>query len=125
MPQALSVRALSASQPHPSSTIPKPYLQWCLKKYLKIAEPLGSLDIVAEQNGAYFVVDGYKWLGSIVKSNPRGEGVLGVWFWEFLFVSKIKYEESVWMKVGGGMVREALYIGYVYMPTDSSSVSVI
>lgn len=51
--------------------------------------------------------------------------MLDVWFQEILFVSKIKYEESVWMKVGGGMGREALYIGYVYMPTDSSSVSVI
>ena len=31
----------------------------------------------------------------------------------------------MWMKVRGGRGREALYICCVYMPTDSTSVSVI
>ena len=31
----------------------------------------------------------------------------------------MEYEESVWMKVRGG---RALYVGCVYMPTDSTSV---
>ena len=44
---------------------------------------------------------------------------------EVEFVSMVKYEESVWMKVQGGRGREALYICCVYMPTDSSSVLVI
>ena len=29
------------------------------------------------------------------------------------------------MKIGSERGREALYTGYVYMPTDSSSVSVV
>ena len=36
---------------------------------------------------------------------------------------QVRYEESVWIKVRGGRGREALYIGCVYMPTDSNSVS--
>ena len=42
-----------------------------------------------------------------------------------MFVSTVKYEENVWMKVRGGRGREVLYTCCVYMPTDSSSVSVI
>ena len=38
--------------------------------------------------------------------------------------TQVKYEQSGWMKVRGGRGREALYICCVYMPTDSSSVSV-
>ena len=37
----------------------------------------------------------------------------------------MKYDESVWMKVRGGTGRSALYIGPVYMPTDSTSVAVV
>ena len=40
-------------------------------------------------------------------------------------MSMVRYEESVWMKVWGGKGREALYICCVYMPMDSSSISVI
>ena len=43
------------------------------------------------------------------------------------FVSTVKYEESVWMKVWGGRGGGGVRIVHccVYMPMDSSSVSVI
>ena len=41
------------------------------------------------------------------------------------FINIVKYEESVWMKVRSERGRKALYIGCVYMPTDSTSVSVM
>ena len=44
---------------------------------------------------------------------------------ELEFVSKVRYEESVWMKVQGGRGREALYVCCIYMPTDSACASVI
>ena len=37
----------------------------------------------------------------------------------------MKYDESVWMNVRSERRREALYIGCVYMPTDSTSVFVV
>ena len=57
----------------------------------------------------------------------RGEGGVGFLVRECLvdeveFISQVRY---VWMKVRGGRGREALYIGCVYMPTDSNSVSVM
>ena len=59
----------------------------------------------------------------------RGEGGVGFLVREcqveFIELSQVKYEESVWMKVRGGRGREALYIGCVYIPTDSNSVSVM
>ena len=41
---------------------------------------------------------------------------------EVEFINSVKYEESVWMKVRirSERGREALYIGCVYMPTDSA-----
>ena len=44
---------------------------------------------------------------------------------EVEFVSKVRYEESVWMKFRGGRGREALYLCCIYMPTDSACASVI
>ena len=41
------------------------------------------------------------------------------------FITKVAYEESVWMKVRGKRGRLALYIGCVYMPTNSTSVAVL
>ena len=35
-------------------------------------------------------------------------------------ISKVCYEESLWLKVRGGRGRDSLYIGCVYMPTDGS-----
>ena len=44
-------------------------------------------------------------------------------------VSSVKYAESVWMKVyvhvRGGRGRSALFVGCVYMPTDSTSDAVV
>ena len=40
-------------------------------------------------------------------------------------INTVKYEESVWMKIRSERGREALYIGCVYMPTDSTSISVM
>ena len=37
----------------------------------------------------------------------------------------LAYEESMWMKVRGESGRLALYIGCVYVPTDSTSVAVL
>ena len=41
------------------------------------------------------------------------------------FITSVMYDESVWMKVHGGRGRSDLYIGCVYMPTDSTSVAVV
>ena len=41
------------------------------------------------------------------------------------FITTVAYEESVWMKVWGERGRLALFIGCVYMPTDSTSVAVL
>ena len=93
-------------------------------KRKEVAEILSSLNIniVAgqesrERKGNNIVVDGYKWSGKPRKdqSNPRGEGGVGFLVRvclvdEVEFVSTIKHEESVWMKVWGGREREALYI---------------
>ena len=51
-----------------------------------------------------------------------------VWEWlvdEVEFVSKARYEESVWMKVRGGRGRDALYVCCIFMPTDSACASVM
>ena len=42
-----------------------------------------------------------------------------------LFITSMEYEESVWMKAWGGRGRSALYVGCVYMPTDSTSVAAV
>ena len=41
------------------------------------------------------------------------------------FITTVAYEEGVWMKVWGDRGRLALYIGCVYMTTDSTSVAVL
>ena len=96
-----------------------------------------NLDIVAgqeswEKEGKVIAVDGYTWFGKPCSNqkSQRGEGGVGFLVREYLvneveFISNTRYEESVWMKVRGGRGREALYICCVYMPTDSTSVSVI
>ena len=63
-------------------------------------------------------------------NSPRGEGRVGFLVFDCLaneveFINSVKYEESVWMKVHSERGREALYIGCVYMPTDSTSISVV
>ena len=41
---------------------------------------------------------------------------------EVEFITSMEYEENVWMKVRG---RSALYVGCVYMPTDSTNVAAV
>ena len=41
------------------------------------------------------------------------------------FINTVKYEENVRMKVHSERGRETLYTGCVYMPTDSTSISVM
>ena len=76
-------------------------------------------------------VEGYKWFGKpfINQKSLRGRG-FGFLVRECLvneveFINTVKYEESVWMKLRSEMGREALYIGCVYMPTDSTSISIM
>ena len=96
-----------------------------------------SIDIVAvqqswEKEDSKIDIDGYKWFGKPRSSqrSQRGEGVIGFLVLECLvseveFITAVAYEESVWMKVRGERGRLALYIGCVYMPTDSTSVAVL
>ena len=44
---------------------------------------------------------------------------------EVEFITSMEYEESVWMKVQGGRGRSSLYVGCMYMPTDSTSVAAV
>ena len=96
-----------------------------------------SIDIVAvqeswEKEDSKIDVDGYKWFGKPRTSqrSQRGEGGVGFLVRECLvseveFITTVSYEESVWMKVRGERGRLALYIGCVYMPTDSTNVAVL
>ena len=96
-----------------------------------------SIDVVAgqeswEREDTRIEVEGYKWFGK-PRSNQnsrRGEGGVGFLVRECLvseveFITSVEYEESVWMKVRGGRGRSALYVGCVYMPTDSTSVAAV
>ena len=81
-----------------------------------------NIDVVAgqeswEREGKTIAVDGYRWFGKPREnqSSRRGEGGVGFLVRECLvdeveFVSKVRYEESVGMKVRGGRGREALYV---------------
>ena len=77
-------------------------------------------------------IDAYKRFGKPRTSqrSQRGEGGVGFLVRESMvseveFITAVAYEESVWMKVRGERGRLALYIGCVYMPTDSTSVAVL
>ena len=57
-----------------------------------------------------------------------GEGGVGFLIRQCLlaeveFITNINLEESAWIKVRGGRDKESLYIGCVYMPTTTTSVS--
>ena len=96
-----------------------------------------SIDIVAvlepwEKEDFKIDVDGYKWFGKprTTQRSQRGEGGVGFLVHECLvseveFITMVAYEDSVWMKVWGERGGLALYIGCVYMPTDSMSVAVL
>ena len=96
-----------------------------------------SIDVVAgqeswEREDTRIEVEGYKWFGK-PRSNQnsrRGEGGVGFLVRECLvseveFITRVEYEESVWMKVRSGRGMSALCVGCVYMPTDSTSVAAV
>ena len=109
------------------------------RKQKEIGELLAkhNLDVVAgqeswEKEETRIDVEGYKWFVKprIKQNSPRGDG--GVVFLvreclvnEVEFINTVMYEESVWMKIRSERGREALYLGCVYMPTDSTSISVM
>ena len=109
------------------------------RKQKEIGELLAkhNLDVVVgqeswEKEETRIHVEDYKWFGKprIKQNSPRGEGGVGFLIRECLvneveFINTVKYEESVWMKIHSERGREALYIGCVYIPTDSTSVSVM
>ena len=73
-------------------------------------------------------VEGYKWFDKPRTSqrSQRGEGGVGFLVRECLVSEQlVVYEKSVRMKVQGERGRLALYIGCVYMPTNSTSVAVL
>ena len=85
-----------------------------------------------EKEDSKIEVDGYKWFGKprSVQNSQRGEGGVGFLVRECLIdevecITSVHYEESMWMKIRGQRGREALFVGCVYMPTESSSVSVL
>ena len=108
------------------------------RKQKEVGELLAkhNLDVVAgqaswEKEETIIEVECYKWFGKprSNQNSPRGEGGVGFLVHECLanavqFINSVKYE-SVWMKVLSERGREALYIGCVYMPTDSTSISVV
>ena len=86
-----------------------------------------NIDIVAgqeswEKDDSRISIEGYKWFGKprSNQNSQRGEGGVGFLVRECLVneVECTTSDQSVWMKVHGG--RSALYIGCVYMPTDST-----
>ena len=107
------------------------------RKQKEVSEVLNKLklDIVAvqeswEKKGSVIEVQGYKWLGQPrkIQNSKRGEGGVGFLIRECLlaeveFITNINLEESAWIKVRGGRGKESLYIGCIYMPTTTASVS--
>ena len=107
------------------------------RKQKEVSEVLNKLklDIVAaqeswEREGSVIEVQGYKWLGKPrkIQNSKRGEGGVGFLIRECLlaeveFITNINLEESAWIKVRGGRGKESLYIGCIYMPTTTASVS--
>ena len=96
-----------------------------------------NIDIVAgqeswEKEDSRISVEGYKWFGKSRsnQNSQRGEGGVGFLVRDCLvneveFITSVKYDESVWMKVRGERGRSALFVCCVYLPTDSSSVAVV
>ena len=103
------------------------------RKQKEISEVLNrvKVDIVAgqemwERKDKVVNVEGYKWFGK-PRIDLRGEGGVGFLVRECIVeeVEFVGYEESVWMKVRSGRGKEALYLCYVYMPTEGSAAAVI
>ena len=103
-------------------------------KQKEVSEVLSRPDVIAgqeslEREEKTVAVEGCKmfWKASFSFRGEGGVGFLvrGCLVDEVEFVSNVRYEESVWMKVRGGRGREALYICCIYMPTDSTAASVV
>ena len=94
-----------------------------------------DIDVVAgqeswEKEDSRINVDGYKWFEKPRSSqtSQRGEGGVGFLVRESLvseveFISQVKFDESLLFKLRGERGRGALFVGCVYMTTDSASVS--
>ena len=109
------------------------------RKQKEVGELLveNNIDIVAgqeswEKEDSKIQVSGYKWFGKPRKcqNSQRGEGGVGFLVRECLVdevecINDVNYEESMWIKIRSQRGREALYVGCVYMLTESSSVSVL
>ena len=109
------------------------------RKQNEVAEVLkrNNIDVVAgqeswEKEDSRISVDGYKWFGKprLVQGSQRGEGGVGFLVKDCLvsgveFIKDVKYEQSVWMRVKGERGRSTLFLGCIYMPTDSVAVSVV
>ena len=86
-----------------------------------------GIDVVAgqeswEKEDTRIHVDGYKWFGKPRSSqtSQRGEGWVSFLVRECLvseveFISQVKYEESLWLKLRGERGRGALFVGRVYI----------
>ena len=85
----------------------------------------------SEREDTRIEVEGYKWFGK-PRSNQnsrRGEGGVGILVRECViseveFITSVEYEECV-NESTGWEGRSALYVGCVYMPTDSTSVAAV
>ena len=80
-------------------------------------------------NTARFFTNGLGNLGKVLRrvggergSRILGKGVLSQWS---RLIKDVSYEQCMWIKVKGENGRNTLFLGCVYMPTDSESVSVI
>ena len=88
-----------------------------------------NIDIVASQESwekedTRISVEGYKWFGKprSNQNSQRGEGGVGFLVRDCLvneveFITSVKYDESVWMKVRGERGRSPLFVCCVYLPT--------
>ena len=109
------------------------------RKQKEVGELLveNNIDIVAgqeswEKEDSRIGVGGYKWFGKPRKcqNSQRGEGGVGFLVRECLVdevecITNVNYEESMWMRIRSQRGREALFVGCVYMPTESSNASVL
>ena len=63
-------------------------------------------------------------LGSLVVVRLARAGLVhGCLVSEMEFISQVNYDESLWLKLRGERGHGTLFVGCVYMPTDSTSVS--
>ena len=85
-----------------------------------------------QKEGSTVNVKGYKWFGKphTCQNRQREEGGVGFLVRDCLvnevgFISSVKYADSVWIKVRGRRERTALFVGCVYIPTDSTSIAIV